>query len=113
MDKLDLIDRNDAVAEMCGFCGCFFPGCDGTCKAREYIATKAPSVDAEPVQHGRWIPNSPNDVSQCSRCGFGMLPITAFQDGNCIGYVFPSNLKYCPQCGASLGKAHEGKRGQP
>ena len=53
----------------------------------------APTIDAEPVKHGEWIPISSNkkwiDVSKCSVCGKQYL-------------LYPIDYNYCPQCGARM-----------
>ena len=48
----------------------------------------APTVDAEPVRHGRWINLQ---SAECSECG----------------HVFPAFMlfqHYCPNCGAQMDK---------
>ena len=64
----------------------------GFLKCRRF-AREAPSVDAEPVRHGRWIPAELrksfgilNGV-KCSLCGKEMV----VKDNN-----------YCPNCGAKM-----------
>lgn len=52
----------------------------------------APTVEAEPVRHGRWIESdSPGDCCyRCSECGF-MRDAYLLDIGN-----------YCPKCGAKM-----------
>lgn len=53
----------------------------------------APTIDAEPVKHGRWVLNSQGNWS-CSRCGFD---------------PYHNNMKgmnYCPNCGSKNGGEH-------
>ena len=56
----------------------------------------APTVDAVPVRHGKWV-NAPlcgNDYCRCSNCG-SWHNIHA----NLRGEI---NFKYCPNCGARM-----------
>ena len=53
-----------------------------------------PTIDVEPVKHGRWIDNGICDsmLSACSICGY-----------SCGAYSF----NYCPNCGARMdGESH-------
>lgn len=59
--------------------------------AREIEAM--PTVDAEPVRHGKWQPmNERNeiygDVYMCDNCGHG--------------FIICENFNYCPKCGAKM-----------
>lgn len=63
------------------------------------IMTFQPTIDAEPVRHGKWIFN-PSDAFEamfakpkCSECGF-----ESADGGN-----------YCPHCGAKMDEEIEGK----
>lgn len=49
---------------------------------------EAPTIDAEPVRHGKWniLEGMP---TQCSLCGY---------------YVKQKTFKYCPYCGAKMDK---------
>lgn len=51
-----------------------------------------PVVDAEPVQHGKWLLSSNGWVERCSLCG------EIYLEDN----VKPRN--YCPHCGAKMDK---------
>ena len=54
----------------------------------EKILLEQPTVDAEPVRHGRWIDRGYMKVGyHCSLCG---------------GYVVAGKEKYCPHCGAKM-----------
>lgn len=51
------------------------------------IVESQPTIDAEPVRHGKWIEYPTADgMNQCSECG-----ILRFGDSN-----------YCPNCGAKM-----------
>jgi uncharacterized protein (UPF0212 family) len=82
---LDLFDR-----DFCAHCGNEFAA--GFEAARELIAD-APTIDAEPVRHGRWIPTELSRTIgmfigvECSLCSFEK-----------IGHGY----KYCPSCGAKM-----------
>ena len=72
----------------------------GTCTSdNEYLSDrlkKAPTIEAKPVVHGRWIgkPICGNDNCRCSECG-SWHHIHA----NLRGEVMQ---KYCPNCGAKM-----------
>ena len=52
-----------------------------------YEITHAPTIDAEPVRHGKWIEYPIADgMNQCSECG-----VLRFGESN-----------YCPHCGARM-----------
>lgn len=54
----------------------------------QLLLNKIPTIDAEPVRHGRWIDTSIGTI-ECSECGHGY---------NLVGrFVF-----YCPHCGAKM-----------
>ena len=58
------------------------------------IINHMPTVDAEPVRHGKWQPmNERNeiygDVYMCDNCGHG--------------FVICENFHCCPNCGAKMG----------
>lgn len=57
---------------------------------------KQPTIEAEPVKHGRWIgaPLCGNDNCRCSECG-SWHNIHA----NLRGKIMQ---KYCPNCGAKM-----------
>lgn len=61
----------------------------------EKIIKNAPTVDVQPVKHGRWevIEHSEGrELCKCSSCG----EILMFYYGFCP--------KYCPDCGAKMSK---------
>lgn len=56
-----------------------------------YLVTVAPTVEAEPVKHGRWLPSDKGDgIYTCSECGF-------VRDA----YVLEEKA-FCPHCGAPM-----------
>lgn len=56
------------------------------------LLEKAPTVDAVPVVHGRWIED--HDYLKCPECGVMVKWDFTFFD---IG-----NWNYCPNCGAKM-----------
>ena len=77
----------------------------GTCTSdNEYLSyrlKKAPTIEAKPVVHGRWIGKTicGNDNCRCSECG-SWHHIHA----NLRGEVMQ---KYCPNCGAKMDETVE------
>lgn len=62
----------------------------------EYLINNQPTVDAVPVEHGKWIIGS---KPRCSVCGKSAL--IEYDRDDWLSYV-PSN--FCPHCGASMEK---------
>lgn len=56
------------------------------------LINKCPTIDAEPVRHGRWIEDS--GFNTCSLCG---NYFDRYDDG---GYY--QDFDYCPKCGAKM-----------
>ena len=57
-----------------------------------------PTVDAEPVRHGKWLPESADIPTICSVCDEDW---DSFVFGD--GLWYHGNLpKYCPHCGAKM-----------
>ena len=56
------------------------------------LIDKCPTIDAEPVQHGRWIEDC--CYNTCSLCG---NYFDRYDDG---GYY--QDFDYCPKCGAKM-----------
>ena len=64
---------------------------------KEIALLKKQLADAQPVQHGRWIPEYEDYVDDtyiCSVCGYEFI-ITA-------GDLESNELNYCPRCGAKM-----------
>lgn len=67
-------------------------------KAAYMVVQDAPTIEAEPVRHGRWEVKHPNGWA-CSECGEWGLMID--NRGIC-------KSNYCPNCGAKMdGDSHE------
>lgn len=63
---------------------------------------RAPTVDAEPVRHGRWIPNSDDDMDEgmwhCSECKHEIYAdLSLIKEVQEQGYAL-----YCEHCGAKM-----------
>lgn len=59
-----------------------------------------PTVDAEPVKYGVWVPidDEPHEDFECSVCGY--VSTASF---DCSG-ITPNAFPYCPMCGAKMGE---------
>ena len=55
-------------------------------------ALKQPTVEAEPVRHGRWNYRHEDDWCYCTACGTD----AEGSDGECL------ETDYCPHCGARM-----------
>ena len=53
------------------------------------VVRAAPTVDAEPVRHGRWDEPYPFDIWDCYKC-------------SCCGYTDDREYNFCPNCGAKM-----------
>lgn len=54
--------------------------------------TLAPTIEAEPVRHGRWNYRHKDDWCYCTACGTD----AEGSDGECL------ETDYCPHCGARM-----------
>lgn len=49
---------------------------------------KMPTIEAEPIRHGKWIESEKSDFNwECSECGYGLTD---------------NKLTYCYDCGAKM-----------
>ena len=96
-EKLDLIDREKLVQEIKSqsnrLCLGNISTSDIDVEDIVQLIVDAPTVDAEPVRHGKWQPmNERNeiygDVYMCDNCGHG--------------FVICENFHYCPNCGEKM-----------
>ena len=92
-----LIDADALQRRICGAkCGCEYEDCDneGDCLFDHFIF-HAPTIDAEPVKHGRWLlerePNGKPYCFHCSAC-----------DGDFAYIGITTVYNYCPNCGAKM-----------
>ena len=94
-----LIDVNAYLNKVCTYSK---TGC-GSCKLQTVCPTSEPTIEAEPVKHGKWIirdnPGTEWYRITCSVCGEDVTSTAP-----CIGF-FP-NVKvlwdYCPNCGCRM-----------
>ena len=56
----------------------------------------APTVDAEPVKHGKWVDKCVRDW-RCSECNCEIQKIRHVD-----GYCYNDLPNYCPNCGAKM-----------
>ena len=95
MTKVRLIDADALKNDLCDFCTAQneeMEGCDH-CMTLDII-DQQPTVDAEPVRHGRWIPvTNGRGGYECDQCR-NYAP--SYQTGK-------EHLSdYCPHCGARM-----------
>ena len=65
---------------------------------KDYI-DNAPTVEAEPISHGRNITTEhPADEFICSECGIYLTDFLRIEDTACYEYT----MKYCSNCGAKM-----------
>ena len=72
----------------------------------KYMIADAPTVDAEPVQHGHNENQDYHEVDEfrCSECGLHLEDWTRYvHDEDCDDvYAKDYAFKYCPDCGAKM-----------
>lgn len=64
-----------------------------------------PTIDAEPVRHGRWTEcEYENGINfhRCSVCGQLDMYQGIFTDSGDRGFIFYYKRQYCPNCGAKM-----------
>lgn len=99
MIKLRLIDADALVRVMCHHCT-EYDSCtsqNGKCDDFDMIIIDhAPTIDAVPVVHGRWIDSMCRDW-RCSECSEKINKVR-----NVDGYCYDDKPNYCPNCGARM-----------
>lgn len=65
-------------------------------KMLEMFIVKAPTIEAEPVEHGEWIWDD-DGYLRCSRCKQQAPVSIQYQDE-----PITEATKYCPHCGAKM-----------
>ena len=89
-----LIDADALIDDMCEDCGAFVNGaCDKDVCASVLWVRDAPTIDAEPVRHGKWI-KFHDELSKCSLCNYPT-------------YTRWNQTDYCPNCGAKMERKNE------
>ena len=66
----------------------------------------APTVDAVPVRHGRWIMRG--GKLHCSNCD-SLAPLKRGWEDGCTTYEYTAS-GWCPECGAFMGDDSNGKK---
>ena len=95
----DLISRQalklDFIAKFCGF------GVELSCDQQQAIALlidEQPSIEAEPVKHGRWITTIYTTTSKRNR----IISNNKFNCSECGCGNGRKQSNYCPNCGAKM-----------
>lgn len=110
-----LIDADDLINRYCAEnCGCVRSDCNLTyaedgCEGCVFVneIENAPTVEAEPVRHGRWIGEGDGysdgypvfDIWYCSECEY------CIDDGTDDPSLLP---EYCQNCGAKMDGGNDG-----
>ena len=78
---------------------------EGWNNAIDTIIENAPTVDSEPVVHGRWLDvlmvdddEGETDGVECSVCGYTDINV----------YWAKTYHRFCPNCGAKMGEIKDG-----
>ena len=93
-----LIDAENLI----GLCNIMADKCDGIGESiwNQFAETVrwCPTIDAEPVRHGKWDDKRVAFYRKCSECGATII--------NTLSHVFLDydirDLHYCPNCGAKM-----------
>ena len=99
MQEVRLIDANALKVHMCNMCDDGERECKGdeSCALLVWV-NDMPTIEAEPVRHGRWIKSDVYTFKKCSECG-------AIWDAALCENIF---FIYCPRCGSKNGGAENG-----
>ena len=99
MPEVRLIDANALKVHMCNMCDDGERECKGdeSCALLVWV-NDMPTIEAEPVRHGRWIKSDVYTFKKCSECG-------AIWDAALCENIF---FIYCPRCGSKNGGAENG-----
>ena len=71
----------------------------------QWEVDEAPTIDAEPVRHGKWTEcEYENGINfhRCSVCGQLDMYQGIFTDSGDRGFIFYYKRQYCPNCGAKM-----------
>lgn len=99
-DANDLISRSALLEAIRGDHPPFYDGQD-VANWQEKCINEAPTVDAEPVRHGKWL-FSDYDYFTCSTCGGQYF--TGADSTKDAKAMLENNAyyPYCPHCGARM-----------
>lgn len=95
--------------------GCGHPNCKDICEhtkdsgeccgwlvAHKREVDKIPTIDAEPVRHGRWIESPDNDGMDYECSNLKCRCRISYNDSRVSG-----DFNYCPNCGAKMDEVSE------
>ena len=71
----------------------------------KYALGHMPTIEAEPIRHGRWIFSEDRYWKTCPECGAEVdvsMGLGMFVDG-----IEVDEMKYCPNCGAKMDEVEE------
>ncbi len=69
--------------------------------AAQTLVREAPTIEAEPVRHGRWVYDYDGDYEKCTCCGIpDALSRNDYEYRG--GKIRDNNSFYCPNCGAKM-----------
>lgn len=98
-----LIDADALIDDMCEDCGAIANGaCDKDVCASVLWVKDAPTIEAEPVRHGRWIHTDkaaswkPSCRDECGECHYHDKDRRDLSD-----------FKFCPMCGSKMDGGEE------
>lgn len=100
MSEVRLIDSEELIETLCIGCMKYSSGicCNEYGRCAEYsIIKQMPTIDAEPVLHGRWIPYGceDDDMWICSNCMENV--IFSMHESDRV-----EKQRYCCRCGARM-----------
>lgn len=71
------------------------------------VIEATPTIEAEPVRHGRWVVNDRNpDYADCTNCGLSEW-LGANGSRDYAKTLLPGFKKFCPSCGARMDEPPE------
>lgn len=93
IDADELVRNIDELSKDAGFYRAIYNGFSN-------VISRSPTIEAEPVRHGRWVSDEVDVLFHCSVCE---TQISTSWDYDC-----DEMWNYCPKCGAKMdGEAHE------
>lgn len=112
MRLIDADALSDKLGELWGIPADWDGNMDETCEDAFTEIDNAPTVDAEPVKHGRWQwyeewnPSTPDNPRECEDCGWSCSHCKRELEDVVGGYWDnpdeSPDLPYCPNCGAKM-----------
>ena len=91
-ERIDIEIANELIKQVCeDYSISYGKRCGGFAKAIATVFEQAPTVEAEPVRHGKWIDTREDLYPRCSVCGEMSIDATYANKG-----------MYCSSCGAKM-----------